>query len=631
MRQSTLTSGDLVRYQATTARWHLGIVRKVDDHFVEVEFFWGGILKVPLEQARLFRDYLDGRQRVLSLRRTELCKAFFNEPLHRLRKERVRKIKVILRRYGLAFWPKDWPTPDSRVQIKRDDSVVVDDKPAKDPRFEALLPRWLEPLRLPPSSRDPLGFQAHAESLANELLPGLTVFTSRIGYYGFLAWAVQLINSEPCPIGQARLERLHRLERTLALCEFVKHGAGDNSCPLLGQRSKTQILQSADRDRFSVPKRILKNQASAGAYRLYFTSLHSLEFAQDAIDVASEDLLPLSITGLGKKLAYAFNHQLDDKFAAYALNETTQDRDTIRDWGKRLCFSNLGNLKRYREPFLEGFLLGNSSEAEKRYLTVQRLFQRGLLTGDYKWHAEETSNSEVLAEEEVRAAEEMPAVVGLSNDRVLLHFYEELPGSSNRDFQAAAAFELLAVGLATLFQAVVEGLWQSGRIKPVQLAGRLVEEGQCQNLWTSPLKSSAAHPPNARKLLQQVFDEDNTIRRAALGGVLLRRVLHDRTLAAVADDLATNPALMLVDAALRAKPGRSLEEAFPDLIAAMVERHLTVSVNKNRQRWCYMDGDIVVKDDLQEMQVGFHSFRFPQLFSLCRDLKLQGEDLRNGL
>ena len=78
-------------------------------------------------------------------------------------------------------------------------------------------------------------------------------------------------------------------------------------------------------------------------------------------------------------------------------------------------------------------------------------------------------------------------------------------------------------------------------------------------------------------------------------------------------------------------PGRSLAEAFPDLVAAMVARHEAVSMNKNRQRWCYLDGDVLVKDDLQEMQVGFHAFRFPQLYSLCWDLGLRAEDLGHGV
>ena len=335
MRSPSLTPGDMVRYQATTARWHLGVVRQVDGEFVEVEFEWGDVESVPLEQVVLFRDFLDSRERVLSLKRTQLCEAFFNEPLYRLREERVQKIQEAMREHGVAFKPSRWPTPDTRVQFWRDDSVVLDKRTNKDHTFEALLPHWLEAEKLPPSSRDPLGFQVHAERLANELLPGLTVFTSRIGYYGFLARAVQIINSLPCPTGQTRQERLQRLERTLVLCEFVHHGAEDKSCPLLGQRSKTQVLQSAEGDRFRVPKRILKNQASAGAYRLYFTSMNSLGFVQEATDLGADDLLPLSVTDLGAKLARAFEHQLDDKFTEYALGDSTLDRSTIRSWGKQ--------------------------------------------------------------------------------------------------------------------------------------------------------------------------------------------------------------------------------------------------------------------------------------------------------
>ena len=235
MSRPAITPGDMVRYQATTARWYLGVVRQVDGDCVEVEFGWGNVESVPLDHVALFRDYLDSRKGVLSLKRTQLCEAFFNIPLYRLREERVRKIQGALREHGVAFRPARWSTADTRVQLWRDDSVVLDKRTNKGRKFDALLPHWLEAQKLPPSSRDPLGFQAHAERLANELLPGMTVFTSRIGYYGFLARAVQVVNSLRCPVGQTMQERLHRLERALVLCEFVYHGAEDNSCPLLGQ------------------------------------------------------------------------------------------------------------------------------------------------------------------------------------------------------------------------------------------------------------------------------------------------------------------------------------------------------------------------------------------------------------
>ena len=81
------------------------------------------------------------------------------------------------------------------------------------------LPKWLVTDALLPSWRDPLGLQADAEHLANRILPGLTVFTNRIGYFFFLSWALrELNNHKGLDIGN-RLDRLNRLERALVLCE----------------------------------------------------------------------------------------------------------------------------------------------------------------------------------------------------------------------------------------------------------------------------------------------------------------------------------------------------------------------------------------------------------------------------
>jgi hypothetical protein len=79
------------------------------------------------------------------------------------------------------------------------------------------VPRWLEPNRLPPGSRDPLGFQSHAERLANEVLPGLTVFTNRIGYYGFIAWAVARLNGERPPATVSR----HTVDKPSAVAAAI--------------------------------------------------------------------------------------------------------------------------------------------------------------------------------------------------------------------------------------------------------------------------------------------------------------------------------------------------------------------------------------------------------------------------
>jgi hypothetical protein len=218
----------------------------------------------------------------------------------------------------------------------------------------------------------------------------------------------------------------------------------------------------------------------------------------------------------------------------------------------------------------------------------------------------------------------------LGNDTVLLHFYEESPQAENCDVQAAAVFELLSLSLSALFQVVVEDLRKVGRTRPLDLAARIAGVQQLNQFWALPLSVCASRAPKARILVKQLLAADDPLRRAALGGVLLARVLGEPPLASVTEYLAGTPALMLTDSILRSKPDRSLSDAFPDLVGAMVERHQVVSANKNRQRWCFFEGDAVVKDDLQEMQIGFHAFRFPQLFSLCGDLRLRQEDIQNA-
>lgn len=140
------------------------------------------------------------------------------------------------------------------------------------------LPKWMVTDALSPSSRDPLGLQADAERLANRLLPGLTVFTNRIGYFFFLSWVLrELNNSKNQDIGD-RLDKLNRLERALVLCESIYHGKDHlKDCRHQGQRSKGHLLEQTEK-MASVPDRILKDQYNTGCYNLYRTPMRVVYF-----------------------------------------------------------------------------------------------------------------------------------------------------------------------------------------------------------------------------------------------------------------------------------------------------------------------------------------------------------------
>ena len=107
----------------------------------------------------------------------------------------------------------------------------------------------------------------------------------------------------------------------------------------------------------------------------------------------------------------------------------------------------------------------------------------------------------------------------------------------------------------------------------------------------------------------------------------MARVQADGAFGARASDLADTPVMALLGAI---EPTKSLANGYPDLLQAMVARHEQVSKNKNRQRWCYLESGALVKDDLRPLGYGWHAMRFPQLWSLCRDLRLTQKDISNG-
>ena len=628
LQHDDLVPGCLLRYSETTSRWFIAVLHKILPKEIELKYLGDGRETVPIEKVESFTSYLQSRERVLSLRREDLCYALYGVALTRLRQDRAEQMKRFLRSHGLRFHPDKW-TADARIQIWPDDSQVKAGLSIADRELEALLPKWLEPQRLPAGSRDPLGFQNHAERLANEFLPGLTVFTTRIAYYGFIAWAVRELNQRMSqgkwPPGTILRELFHKLERAYVLCEFIHHGNDDSNCRVIGQRSKSEVLQSANNERFRPPGRIMKNQEAAGSLRLYATSMESMGFAELKPEQAADGLLPLVLTGLGKRLAQEFEKRVPDGFFEFALlSDKARDREILRSWGEQLCMSTFGGVK-YRTPFLEGFLRGNSRAATIRYRTVSMLLKKKLLRDEYK--PGPRNGLETLPEDAANIADDEPRAEGITNAAVLLHFYDEVPRLEIAVLQKAAVYEILSLAHLSIFASAIDALGKSGRCHLPDLRDAIVAAKRFGKFWLAPFEATG-RLPTVRQLHDALFEVETFVERAAIGGVLLRRVQNDAAYKVSKPDLKDMPPFILMQGIPAEKP---LAESFAGLIESMIIRHLQVSKNKNRQRWCYLDDrGQLVKDDLRPLGVGWHAMRFPQLNAMCRDVRLTKDDLSNA-
>ncbi len=622
--------GTLVRYRETATHWYFAVVRSAKPEAIGIELFWGARMSVPPEQVQPFAEFMAARTKALFMDRSQLCRLFFDEDLLRLRKDKLRKMQSVLRKHGYLFSPKRWPTPDTRVYVEADPSFLGGAGPPVDQELAALLPHWLAPQNMPPSSRDPLGLQAHAERIANKLLPGLTVTTTRIGYYGFLCWAIQLVNdSNPLP-GVPRREMLNRLERALVLCEFVYHGAEDDGCRLIGQRSRTQVLQSSEGDRYRLPRRILKNQNTAGALRLYSTSLANMGFVEEVSDLAVDGKLPWALTALGRSLAGTFARRLPTGFREFAFSDGAKTRDNIRWWGDEVCLSKLWKLGSYRDVFLTGFLRGNSEGAETRFSTVQRLFKRRLLDGTYEGSTV-GRRRDAVGEDDLDLVDEVGEPEGLTNYDVLIECYEEKPTDNNADFQEAAVYEFICLGLSAVFHHVARRLQDSGQLRIAGLHEELAKDRSYPKAWARPRRDASRRARGVRVIIDDLFEmEGNPARQAVRGGELLLALMRDPVYASVKSRLTESPVLPIFVEHFRLDSDQPLSQGYPQLLAALVERHVDVSANKNRQRWCYLDGDRVFRDDVQSMNLAMHALRFPQLYALCADLALQRSNLTDA-
>jgi hypothetical protein len=173
----------------------------------------------------------------------------------------------------------------------------------------------------------------------------------------------------------------------------------------------------------------------------------------------------------------------------------------------------------------------------------------------------------------------------------------------------------------------VVSITQSGKSDIAGLTHSIASPAALATLWKMPMKD--AKPKTVRKLVTDLLACDDAFEAASIGGALLVRVCRDPLLPAVWDlliQIAREP-IELVERHIYQRMDRSLATTLPEMLLAMVERHELVSKRKNRQRWLFVEGNNLIRDDPYAMGLGLHALRFPQLGSLARDIDLREEDL----
>ncbi|VVB66883.1 Uncharacterised protein [uncultured archaeon] len=493
------------------------------------------------------------------------------------------------------------------------------------------LPKWLVSDSLPPSSRDPLGLQAGAEKLANRLLPGLTVFTYRIGYFFFLSWALRELNRKEDLRIEERLENLNRLERALVLCETVYHGKDHlKDCKHQGQRSKGHLLNQVEKKRASIPEKILKNQNNTGCYNLYRTPMRSGGFWEDDDEAASQGLIPFRLTNLGEKLANAFSkREYASDLLDWALNgKTAKSIETLAKWCESFCFCTF-NRKSEKKAFLTGFLFaeGNNAEvvsdADTRQQTLRTLSNSNLLFAP----ASNSPEIVVVSAEGTDGDVSDLELLELGGDTsVLLHFYNNSNQKNTEFFIAAAIYEMLGLALNSIWSGLLDFIEVEGRMPLNLWVESVLRKSNSTQFWDSSLWSPEAQSQQSEdQLVGALFANNNKVDN---GFMLVLKVLgRDRNRMNLREVLYDTELQALVEEAFPYNSQESVKGILPKIADLLLHRHKQVSQIKGKELWLDKDGDDVMMVDRQEMGLGFHSYRFSKLGSLARDLKLVESDL----
>jgi hypothetical protein len=640
-QNSPIEAGELVRCR-NMERWWVGkVIKTTEGSLLVSEIGSNRRWKVLSSQAVPFAQFL---KRLRRARKLKTVYAEFSDGvvLEHMPQRRLRSLFQRLRTYGIDFddaktrandyFPM-WTNRAHLLARKRANPTSAS-LPAEVTHW---LPKWLVAEDLPPSSRDPLGLQADAGKLADSLLPGLNVFTNRVGYFFFLPWLLEQLNcSHGIAVGQRR-DLLNRVERALVLCETLHHGEeAISNCFHQGQRMKTALLAQATMTA-TIPDRILKNQNNTGCYNLYRNALLSCGFWCEDEDEASRGFLPYRLTARGERMAQAFARcegaQAILRWASAATGRPRPVGD-LKHWGSSFCFCDLARSQKEKFQFLGGFLFAKNDapnvvrDGARRRETVKALAKARLL--NWKSTKYEESSKTLVTDDamvtDVTEAAEVPD--GGENISVLLHFYSNRSAPGARPFVAAAVYELLGLAMNGVWKGLLDDVTGRGLLAVSDWVSSATRRSQIPRFWSSRLQAAAAtvRAPE-RVLVGRLLAAEDPVQNGMM--LAAKVLLRNENQNILNEDLAQTELRELLKATLEMNPHETVRGMLSPLVLQLLKRHRHVSERKGKQQWLQDDGQNVWKAEAREtrMALGFHSYRLPQLMSLIRDLELKRSDL----
>jgi hypothetical protein len=491
--------------------------------------------------------------------------------------------------------------------------------------LDLVLPSWLARLDTAPTSRDPLGLQARAARFADQLLPGLNVFTSRARYYSFLCWA--LSQASRVDAG-AQLDCVHRLEKMLVLGEALLHADEPRACYYVGRRRGAALVrENAASPLWDLPTRILKNQSSNGALRLYRTSLADLGLLTED-DVAAG--IGLRLTPRGEQLAEKYGERVDPLLVRWAIegNGQKKRRESIESGARDLCMSR--EMGKYERRYIVEALFGRdvtsaTEHAQQRRETTRLLVWHGLLRLQDAEADVASEDADAISE---GAADSVAEAESAGNWAVVRAVLEMPPTSELRTLQIASAYELLGIGLNGLLWSMLEPLRESGRLSLttwLDRVGAVAGSG-----FADSTAASRRVPRSLTQAGEEIFSMAKTPFHDAVNAFdLILGILRDPKLLAWLSEAGDGFVDRVLDyrGQLATKTPRELLEA---LVRDFALRHREESTRKGKGEWFQLDGTELVRCEPRQLRPLVHSLRFAQLASLARDLRLRPEEVADA-